>query len=301
MGESMGTELTKNVEKALDLIIPEIRTQLKSQRRPIVIGITGLQGSGTSTWAEAVVKVLSSKRHLKAISVSLDDFYKTHDDLITLRERNPNNRLLRTRGQPGTHDEHLAASFFASLHENSAAVSIPVFDKSAFNGEGDRSPPSTWPLIKGPVDVVVFEGWCVGFTPLPDNDIGQRRSRAMAMSMNDSPTKPLHTLANHALQHLQDLNQNLGRYCDTFMGPKHFDHMIQLDTNDLVNVYDWRLEQEQALMQSKGMAMTEDEVRAFVEGYMPAYELYQDGLRKGLFGTCGSGKHHVRVLLSAQR
>ncbi|GJP33782.1 hypothetical protein CLOM_g18293 [Closterium sp. NIES-68] len=37
---------------------------------------------------------------------------------------------------------------------------------SAFSGRGDRSPPSQWPAVQGPVDVVLFEGWMLGFQPV---------------------------------------------------------------------------------------------------------------------------------------
>jgi D-glycerate 3-kinase len=28
-----------------------------------------------------------------------------------------------------------------------------------------------------------------------------------------------------------------------FMGPQHFDYLVHLDTDDLVNVYEWRIQQ----------------------------------------------------------
>ena len=40
------------------------------------------------------------------------------------------------------------------------------YDKSAFSGQGDRADPSTWPHVEAPVDVVLFEGWMLGFAAL---------------------------------------------------------------------------------------------------------------------------------------
>jgi len=48
------------------------------------------------------------------------------------------------------------------------------YDKSAFAGRGDRAPESQWPVIEGPVDIVLFEGWMSGFSALPDGKVRTR-------------------------------------------------------------------------------------------------------------------------------
>ena len=40
-------------------------------------------------------------------------------------------------------------------------MTLPVYDKSAFSGAGDRT--EVGENVPGHVDVVLFEGWCVGF------------------------------------------------------------------------------------------------------------------------------------------
>ena len=45
-----------------------------------------------------------------------------------------------------------------------------------------------------------------------------------------------------------------------------FDAFIQLDVEDTMYVYAWRLEQEAALREAKGMGMTDEQVEAFVDG-----------------------------------
>lgn len=47
------------------------------------------------------------------------------------------------------------------------------YDKSAYSGRGDRADPSTWPVVSGPLDVVLFEGWMNGFQVLPDEEVRQ--------------------------------------------------------------------------------------------------------------------------------
>jgi len=57
-------------------------------------------------------------------------------------------------------------------------VKIPSYDKSAFSGAGDRRPEAEWETVNAddqpPVEVVVFEGWCVGFRALSLNDVERR-------------------------------------------------------------------------------------------------------------------------------
>ena len=55
---------------------------------------------------------------------------------------------------------------------------MPSYDKSAFNGAGDQRPVSEWSTINAegtpPIEVVVFEGWCVGFRALSDGDVEEQ-------------------------------------------------------------------------------------------------------------------------------
>lgn len=286
--------LETNIRRALDGLLPKIKKQHESSSTPIVLGITGLQGSGKSTWAARIVEILTSEHQLQTITVSLDDFYKTHDGLIQQRDQDSENKLYRVRGQPGTHDEQLAARFFRELEHcgEEGELKIPSFDKSQFSGEGDRAPESDWHSVTKKPDVVVFEGWCIGFQPLPASVVEEKHSLALAGRL------PVNTPAQHQKAHLLEINVNLCRYCDAFMGPQHFDFFIHIDTSDLRNVYVWRLEQEHKMIAAKGSGMSDDQVRAFIDGYMPSYEIYLDTLRQGLFQDRG---RMVRVVLDQQR
>lgn len=42
-------------------------------------------------------------------------------------------------------------------------MQVPRYNKAAFNGKGDRADKSTWPEVMGPLDVILFEGWMLGF------------------------------------------------------------------------------------------------------------------------------------------
>lgn len=292
--------IESNIQRTLDILVPKFQDHKLVSTQPTILGITGLQGSGKSTWAAGIVNLLSAHYNLRAITISLDDLYKTHDDLIAQRDKDLANKLYRTRGQPGTHDEQLAQQFFKNLRDwdGVSELKIPSFDKSRFNGEGDRAPQSEWPSVQGKVDVVVFEGWCVGFQSLPEPEVQKKYENAKANKVGDE-LESTNTLADHQLEHLQEVNHSLKRYNNTFMGPQHFDFMIHIDTDDLRNVYRWRLQQEHALIKSKGSGMNDEAVVAFVKGYMPGYELYLDGLRAGFFRS--KSKRQVRVVLDRER
>ena len=102
--------------------------------------------------------------------LSIDDLYLTHNDQTALRKSHPDNPLIQARGQPSTHDLKLGKTVFESLKAN-CETKIPQYNKSAFEGQGDRLPEDSWNIInqgKHKIQVVLFEGWCVGFKALPD-------------------------------------------------------------------------------------------------------------------------------------
>lgn len=288
--------LESNIRRTLDILLPKIQKRHQDSSEPIILGITGLQGSGKSTWASMIVAILSSEHQLNTITISLDDVYKARDDLIAQRDQDPANKLYKTRGQPGTHDEELAGKFFQGLkaYRGDGELKVPSFDKSKYNGEGDRAPESEWPSISRKPDVVVFEGWCVGFRPLPVSVVENTHKLALAGKL------PINTPAQHQLSHLLEVNEHLERYCDSFMGPQYFDFFIHIDTDDLRNVYTWRLQQEHKMIEVKRSGMSNDQVKAFVDGYMPSYEVYLDALRQGFFDDDDEGRM-VRVVLDKNR
>ncbi len=140
----------------LDWLLPLLYN--RPGNSPFFLGLTGLQGSGKSTLVSQLKEDLCS-RGFQTVQFSLDDLYLTHTQQIELARLNPTNELLQSRGQFGTHDVSLAAKTFADLRENvRGTMNLPSYDKSQFHGQGDRRPPSQWPEIALPLDVVIFEG-----------------------------------------------------------------------------------------------------------------------------------------------
>ncbi|KAF2462107.1 P-loop containing nucleoside triphosphate hydrolase protein [Lineolata rhizophorae] len=249
---------------------------------PFFLGINGVQGAGKSTLVSALSQTLESPPHsLPTAVLSIDDLYLTHADQRKLASDHPSNPLIQHRGEPGTHDIRLGAYVLDALAQG-RQVKLPRYEKAAFDGEGDRADPATWAEVNGPgqprIQVVVFEGWCVAFRPLTGEALRERweDSRKRAAEGVES------VMARHGLENLAWVNEALKAY-DTFTDK--LDALIHIDAEDTKFVYRWRLEQEAELRRLKGKGMTNEQVVKFVDGYYPAYELFTDTLRVGVFGS----------------
>lgn len=113
------------------------------------------RGSGKST-AAALLADFLALLGLRTAILSIDDLYLTRSARGRLaREVHP---LLVTRGVPGTHDLDLGVRTIDALCalRSGQRLPLPCFDKST----DDRLPPLRWPAIEGPVDIILFEGWC---------------------------------------------------------------------------------------------------------------------------------------------
>lgn len=130
-----------------------------ARARPVrtpVFAISGLQGSGKSTLA-AQIAARAEAEGMRVAVLSLDDLYLTRAQRQRLAvEIHP---LLATRGPPGTHDVALGCRVLDAL-KNGENVVLPRFDKLA----DDRVEDPGWLRVQGCVDLVLFEGWCVGAT-----------------------------------------------------------------------------------------------------------------------------------------
>lgn len=216
-----------------------------------VVGICGPQGSGKSTTV-AVVAALLEARGLKVATLSLDDLYLPRADREALaREVHP---LLRTRGVPGTHDVALGLAVLDGLAVE-GETALPRFDKAS----DDRASVDAWPLIAGPVDVLLFEGWCVGARPEPAEALAAPLN---ALERERDPDAVCRSYVNAALA---------GPYRALFA---RLDLLVLLTAPDFETVLSWRREQEAKLRrrlaetgQGAGHAMSDDEVAVFVQHY----------------------------------
>ncbi|KAK0357417.1 hypothetical protein LTR94_000451 [Friedmanniomyces endolithicus] len=244
--------------------------------------------------------------------LSIDDLYLPHSEQEALARSHSDNPLVQHRGQPSTHDIDLGVRLFDALAKSEANIRLPSYDKSAYSGSGDRRPETEWETVnaegKPPVEVVVFEGWCVGFRPLDDKEV-ERKWRAAQAEYESKDAEYQGQLGKLQLLSVLFVNAKLREY-DALTD--RFGAFMHIDAEDTQYVYDWRLEQEAALRAAKGTGMTGEQVVRFVNGCessqhmehlrfivlrighglhadgsfadYPAYELYTDQLRNGIFG-----------------
>lgn len=250
---------------------------------PLIVGLTAPQGAGKSLLVSLLHQTLTSPPHdCNTVIFSLDDFYLPHEGLSSLAQSNPDNPLLQHRGQPSTHEIPLVRSVFDSLRQNKP-TKIPQFNKAAYNGHGDRVPESEWLEVNkdqsNPVRMVLFEGWCVGFRPISDETLKEKYEKASKLTQ-ESSLDYKGRLGHNTLQSVTTINKALSEYDGI---TSQFDGLIHIDAEDPLYVYAWREEQEHNLIKSKGSGMTDEEVKNFVDGYYPSYELYVDSLREGVF------------------
>ncbi|XP_047341087.1 D-glycerate 3-kinase, chloroplastic-like [Impatiens glandulifera] len=236
---------------------------------PLVVGFSAPQGCGKTTLVFAL-DYLFRMTGRKSATISIDDFYLTAGDQAKLRESNPGNALLEFRGNGGSHDlpfsvETLTA--MCKLTKEGIKMKLPRYDKSAYDGRGDRADPSTWPEIEGPLSVILFEGWMLGFKPLP-----------VEVVKDVDPQ-------------LETVNKNLEAYYDAW--DKFIKSWVVIKIQDPSFVYQWRLQAEIAMREDGNPGMTNEEVLDFVSRYMPAYKAYLPTL----YSEGPSGSHPNRLLV----
>lgn len=105
-------------------------------------------------------------------------------------------------------------------------------------------------------------------------------------------------MGRHKLAHLELVNERLGAY-EAVTGL--FDAFIHIDAEDTGFVYEWRREQEVRLRREKGTGMTDEQVVRFVDAYYPAYELFSDQLRRGLFPADTQPGRQLRLVVGKDR
>ena len=241
-------------ESTFSPLIDEFNTQYQVNQKTYIIGINGCQGSGKSTLADYLCTVVAEKYHLATVALSLDDFYLTKAERIELaRKIHP---LLAQRGVPGTHDVNLAIDTISSLASGNKAL-ITRFDKSM----DDRVPEANSETITGHIGLIVIEGWCFGAKPQAPNSL----------------IEPV----NH-LERLEDPDGVYRDYVNTALATQYpqlfelVDSTAMLRAPSFKTVFEWRLEQEQKLIEklrttktdpASVSTMSDQEIRRFIQNF----------------------------------
>ncbi len=217
---------------------------------PLIQGILGGQGTGKTTLC-LVLKTILHRWGIRAASLSIDDLYKTYAERQALKQEDP--RLL-WRGPPGTHDVSLGLTVIQQVLTGNQPIELPQFDKYAFEGQGDRSPPKT---IE-PVDVLLFEGWFVGTHPVSDDTF-------------DQAPDPIRTPSDR--QFARDMNEALKAYVPLW---DKLDSLLVLNPVDYRLSLDWRWEAESKAIALGKTGMSHEQIIEFVQYFWKA-------LHPGLF------------------
>lgn len=220
---------------------------------PLTVGISAPQGCGKTTMT-GLLEHMFKLDNKRCISFSLDDFYLTGAAQERLAALHSADALLQYRGNAGTHDLDLLFATMKQLrhlHTDRRQVLIPMYDKSLRAGRGDRAPQSQWRIIDAdkPVDIVLLEGWMLGFEPLSDEDV---------------------SATSHGAQ-VAKINQYLKSY-----GQLHdlFDAWLIIAVENTDCVYKWRQEGEMNMGLQGKPRLSDAQIKDFVNRFMPAYHAY---------------------------
>ena len=193
--------------------------------------------------------------------------------------------MLQGRGLPGTHDLDLLGRTLTAVQNAKGSgldIRLPIFDKSQYAGFGDRSADEM--IVRDAPDVFILEGWSLGYRPLSTEILESRWKSAKHAS-------------RHSFSSIEEVNRNLGDIVESIYG--FFDAHIALCPDSYDNIYAWRTQQEHAMKaRNGGQGMSDEEVVAFVDRYMPVYELYGDTTRHEQCLTVHLGKDRSVLAVS---
>ncbi|MGF1571017.1 MAG: glycerate kinase [Nodosilinea sp.] len=227
----------------LALTLKAARQQLNA---PLIQGVLGGQGTGKTTLCQILCHLLGAMGY-RAVGLSIDDLYKTHAERAQLRQADPR---LRWRGPPGTHDIDLGIATLDQIRASppGGMVPLPRFDKSLYDGDGDRVQPEP---VQG-VDVLLFEGWFLGARPATSEQV-------------ERFSEPGWSAADR--QFAQDMNAQLAAYLPLW---DRLNRLMVLYPEDYRISKLWRRQAEQQMKAQGKTGMDDHTIDEFVEYFWKA-------------------------------
>ena len=223
-----------------------------NKKKPYFVGLAGGQGTGKTTTSSLIKIILIKYFKLNVFRISIDDFYKTRKERISLSKRvHP---MLLTRGVPGTHDINMMLNFFRkSKSKKFKRLKLPTFNKAV----DDRFEKKRWYDLKEKPDVIIFEGWCVGAK--------SEKNDTLKRSIN-------------IMEKTKDKKQIWRKYVNDQLKSKYkklysqLNCLIYLKAKDFSLLQKWRLKQERKLWikskkNSKTKIMSKEDVLSFMQTY----------------------------------
>ncbi len=173
---------------------------------------------------------------------------------MALAKAHPGNRILEYRGAPGTHDVALGDTMLERLTQLGAdeTMKLVSYDKTAHAGRGDRAPEDRWPMVTGPLDVVLLEGWCWAYQAVPD------------AALDDAD--------------LFAVNAALPRYrC----WQARVDAVMAWRAGALESIVAWRVEAEARSRAEGRPALDDTAAEDYIRRFLPVYRAYADTVARG--------------------
>jgi D-glycerate 3-kinase len=128
-------------------------------------------------------------------------------------------------------------------HPDGQPIPIPRFDKSAWNGAGDRTQPE---IVQG-ADIVLFEGWFVGVRPIDPVAF-------------ENPPPPILTADDKTFA--RDMNARLEDYLPLWA---RLDRLMVLYPVDYRLSLAWRQQAEREMIAAGKSGMSDSEINEFVK------------------------------------
>ncbi len=208
---------------------------------PIIIGFSGLPGSGKSTlglWIDSVAREMS----LDIKVISLDDFYLPGKEMDIAMKDNPWNV---PRGFPGSHSLDILNQSLDTFLK-SGVLSSPTFDKSLRDGKGDRL---GWCKLK--TKVLILEGWFVGCEPVSD-----------LLNVDDLAEEQFNLLLSQSEKEYRNLIQkSLLQYSRIW---RKFTKVWHLKASNFDNTIIWKSQQENEMILQKGSGLKGNNLSNFI-------------------------------------
>ena len=218
-----------------------LENYISTNNNPIILGFSGLPGSGKSTlgfWIDSVARELC----IDIKVISLDDFYLPGKEMEIAMNGNPWNV---PRGFPGSHSLDLLSQTL-DVFLKTGILKYPKFDKSLREGKGDRS---GWCDLK--TKVLILEGWFVGCEPVSD----------LFKINNLSEDKFNLSLSQFEKDYRISIQDSLVKYSKIW---KKFDKVWHLKSSNFNNMILWKTQQEQEMIKSKGFGLRGENLSDFI-------------------------------------